>query len=77
MLPTRVEDVAVASKRCIWTRDVKAMSSAYEDTLNTLGVSARSSALKELLAKNIIDLAKRGERDPIRLREMALGATTD
>ncbi len=52
------------------------MTLAYEDALKALGVTERTGPLKEILAKNIIDLAKRGERDPVRLREKALGETT-
>jgi hypothetical protein len=57
--------------------DIKAMTTAFEDALKTLGVTDRKSPVVEILAKNIIDLARRGERDPTRLREKALGASMD
>ncbi len=55
--------------------DIKAMTAAFDAALKTLGVKARTSPMAELLAKNIVDLAKRGERDPARLWEKALGST--
>ena len=53
------------------------MTTAFEDALKALGVTDRKSPVVEILAKNIINIARRGERDPTRLREKALGASMD
>ena len=52
---------------------IKAMTTAYHAALKTLRVADSASPMAELLAKNIVDVARRGERDPIRLHEKALG----
>ena len=51
---------------------VKVLTTAYEDVLATLGLERRTDPLTEMIARNIIEHARRGERDPIRLREIAL-----
>lgn len=53
--------------------DIKAMTTAFHAALKTLRVTDDSGPMAELLAKNIIDVARRGERDPVRLHEKALG----
>ena len=51
-------------------RAIKAMTTAYEGALGELGLADRP--LTELIARKIIEVAKAGERDPERLRELAL-----
>jgi hypothetical protein len=41
---------------------------ALEDTLSALGLVDRNDPAVLLVAKHIIELAKHGERDPVRLR---------
>jgi hypothetical protein len=48
--------------------DVIAISSAFEDTLRALRLVDRTDPRVLMIAKRIIELAKHGERDPIRLR---------
>jgi hypothetical protein len=45
---------------------------AFEDALTTLGLTNREDPATLTVAKAIIDVAKDGERDPIRLREAAI-----
>jgi hypothetical protein len=51
---------------------IAAMAAAFEATLAELGLVDRSDAMTEIVAKRIIQFAQEGERDPIRLRELAL-----
>jgi hypothetical protein len=51
---------------------VKALTTAYEDVLATLGLERRTDALTQMIARKIIEHARRGEGDPIRLREIVL-----
>ena len=52
-------------------QDIKAMSMALDDVCRTLNLRDNSSA-KEVIAARIIDLARRGERSPTRLRDRVL-----
>ena len=52
--------------------DIKVLSSAFEEAMQTLGLVDRTVPAAQLVAKLIIELAQRGERDPTRLRERAL-----
>ena len=45
---------------------------AFEDTLRQLRFVDRNDPAMTPVAKKIIELAKRGERDPIRLRDQAI-----
>jgi hypothetical protein len=56
---------------------IKAMTAAYHTALKTLRVMDDDSPMAELIAKNIVDIARRGERDPARLHEKALGSNVD
>jgi len=51
--------------------DAKILIDAFEAALKALNVD-REDPLTMLLAKRIVELAKEGERDPIRLRLLAL-----
>jgi hypothetical protein len=50
---------------------VKALTTAYEDILATLGLK-RTDPLTQMIARKIIEHAQCGERDHIRLRESVL-----
>jgi hypothetical protein len=52
--------------------EIKVLSSAFENALRELGLVDRTDPATQLVAKRIIELAQRGERDPIRLREGAV-----
>ena len=47
-----------------------------EEALRTLRLANRSDPRTEIVAKKIIELAQRGERDPVRLRECAIRSLT-
>jgi len=51
--------------------DAKMLIDAFEGALKVLNID-RDDPLTMLLAKRIVELAKEGERDPIRLRLLAL-----
>jgi hypothetical protein len=52
--------------------DVIAITSAFEDTLDALGLIDRTDPAVGMVARRMIELAKDGERDPILLREAVL-----
>jgi hypothetical protein len=51
---------------------VKALTSAYESVLAALGLERRTDLLTQTIARRIIEHARRGERDPIKLRDIVL-----
>jgi hypothetical protein len=51
--------------------DITAMSMALDDVCKTLNLRDDNSA-REVIATRIIDLAKAGERNPMRLRDRIL-----
>lgn len=52
--------------------EIKVLTPAFEDALRALQLADRADPLSNTIAKRIIDLARLGERDPVRLREYAL-----
>src|SRR5262245_63681110 len=52
--------------------DIKILGDAFEDALRTLRLVNRDDPATEIVAKKIIELAKQGERDPVRLRQAAV-----
>jgi hypothetical protein len=57
--------------------EVKVLTTAFEDTLVALGLIDRTDPATELVAKKIIELAKLGERDPVRLCQGAVKALSE
>jgi hypothetical protein len=51
--------------------DIQAMSRALDDVCNALNIGGNPAA-KEVIAVRIIELARRGERSPIKLCERVL-----
>ncbi len=51
---------------------VKAMTTAFEETLRELELLDHNDPLTEIVARKIIEGARLGVRDPIRLRELAV-----
>jgi hypothetical protein len=49
-----------------------AIVTAFEDTLRELKLTDRDDPITELIARLIIDCAKGGERDPVKLRDCAM-----
>jgi hypothetical protein len=56
---------------------VQVIAAAFEDALRELGLSDRSDPLVELVARRIITFARQGERDPVKLRDLALKSLGD
>ena len=52
--------------------DINVLTAAYDDALRASGVTDGADPIANTIAKRIIDLARLGERDPVRLREYAL-----
>jgi hypothetical protein len=48
------------------------MAAAYEDCLRILKLADRSDPITEIVAKAIIEIVQMGERDPVRIRQLAL-----
>jgi hypothetical protein len=69
MPPKHILDYAVFNPEA-----VNAMARAYEDACAALHLLDRKDdlALKQIVAKKIIEHTQQGERDPIRLRDIVL-----
>ena len=57
--------------------EIEVLTTAYEEALRALRLKDRSDPATEMIAKKIIDLAQRGERDPVRLREHAIRSLSE
>jgi hypothetical protein len=57
--------------------EIKVLTTAYEEALRALRLKDRSDPATEVIARRIIELAQRGERDPARLREYAIRGLSD
>jgi hypothetical protein len=55
--------------------DIKAMSTALDEVCNELQING-DATVREVVAIRIIELAKRGERSPSKLRQRVLGEAT-
>jgi hypothetical protein len=51
---------------------ITVLTTAFEEALSRLQLKDRADPAAERLARKIIELAQQGERDPIRLRDLAL-----
>ena len=58
-------------RRFFGPQDVQAMSIALDDICKTLSLDGEAAA-KEIVAVRIIELARRGERSPAKLRDRVL-----
>ncbi len=57
---------------CFDDKATLAMGAAFDQACRSLGYFARDVVVRELIAKRIIEAAKNGERDPIRLHSQAI-----
>ena len=63
----------IVNNDCAFGPDqIEVLVTAFEDTLKTLGLVDRDDPATLMVAERIIELAKQGERDPVRLREDAV-----
>jgi hypothetical protein len=51
---------------------IQLLSEAYQATCRVLGLIDRADPMTEIVAKKIIEIAKRGERDPLKIRQLVL-----
>jgi len=51
---------------------IMTMTAAYDQVLHTLCLAHRSDPITWIVAEKVIQFAQRGERDPVRWRELAL-----
>jgi len=51
---------------------IAVMVTAFEDALHELRLTDRADPATELVARKVIELAERGERDPARLRDQVV-----
>jgi hypothetical protein len=56
--------------------EIAVLVAAYEDALRALSLVNRTDLATEMVAKKIIELAKQGQRDPVRLRERVIEAVS-
>jgi hypothetical protein len=54
--------------------EIAVLVRAYTDTLSMLRLIERTDLATDLVARTIIEFAKQGERDPVRLRERTIEA---
>jgi hypothetical protein len=62
----------LAKQHAFTPDEIKLLVTAFEEALRKLQLKDRSDPTTLLVAKRIIELAKQGERDPIRLRDGAV-----
>ena len=70
ILPIR--SLLVEEKTFFSPEDITALATAFEDTLRTLRLADRNDPIVLMVAKKIIELAKQVERNPERLRALAI-----
>ena len=56
---------------------ISIISAAFEKACDALGLSNRRDALTELLAKKVIEAAQSGERDPLRIYQVAMDSLSE
>ena len=54
--------------------EVAVLTTAFEDTLNALGLVNRQDPAVTMVAKRMFEMARGGERDPILLRDAVLNS---
>ena len=57
--------------------EVVVLTSAFQDTLNALGLVDRKDPAVTMVAKRIFEMARGGETDPILLRDAVLKSLRD
>lgn len=55
--------------------DLRAINEAFSSALAHLGLHDRNDVMVELVARRIVRAALDGERDPLRLREIAVNGS--
>lgn len=68
--------LGLAQNQVFGPDEVAVMVAAFEKALRELGLTDREDPATLLVAEKIIEAAKQGERDPVRLREAAVKGLT-
>jgi hypothetical protein len=53
-------------------KEIQHVAKAYDDALSALGLASRDDRATRLLAEKIIEIARAGERNPIKIRRRAI-----
>jgi hypothetical protein len=64
--------VQAVEQQSFGPEDIEILSNVFEEAVRELRLVDRTDPATQLVAKRIIELAQQGERDPIRLRDMAV-----
>jgi hypothetical protein len=56
--------------------EVAMLGKVFDDVLQTLGLVDRKDPVTEMVAKKLVELAKTGVRDPLRLKALTVQAFT-
>ena len=54
--------------------EIFVITTAFEDALRVLGLANRKDPAVSMVAKRMLEIARRGERDPMLLREAVLNS---
>jgi hypothetical protein len=52
--------------------EIEVMTAAYEAALSDLGLADRDDPITEIVARAILNITSRGERDPVTIKNRAL-----
>jgi hypothetical protein len=52
--------------------EIARLTTAYEETLRTIGLVDRNDPITEMIARKIIEIGQTGVRDPILLSELTI-----
>jgi hypothetical protein len=69
--------IRLLQNRAFAPEDIAILTAVFEDTLRELGLVDRNDPATETVARKVIEMAQRGERDPIRLRRLVLDSLRD
>jgi hypothetical protein len=61
-------------QECFQPTEVATLCAVFEDVLKTLGLVDRRDVLTTMIARKLVELAKTGVRDPVRLKQRTLRA---
>ena len=53
---------------------ISAMTAAFDEARKELGLADKNDPLAQMVAREIVEIAKMGERDPTRICQLALAA---
>jgi hypothetical protein len=54
--------------------DISRLVTAYEATLQALGLASRSDPITEIVARKIIEIGQTGVHDPLQISDLAIKA---